>query len=57
MDYKSMEGHSKMAFHISMVVIWVLFGLLAVFKLPLLQLWIFVGLVAVAAGFWLILFT
>lgn len=32
-----MEGHSKMAFHISMVVIWVLFGLLAVFKLPLLQ--------------------
>ncbi len=37
MDYKSIEGHSKMTFHISMVVIWVLFGLLAVFKLPLLQ--------------------
>lgn len=57
MDFKGIEGHTKLSFWIMSIVAWVLFFLLAVLKLPLLQLWIFVGLAAVVAGFWLIMFT
>lgn len=57
MDYKSLEKHTKVSFWIMSIVVWVLFGVLAVFKLPLLQLWMFVGIAAVLAGFWLILCT
>ena len=57
MDYSGIAKHHRLSFHIAMWVLWILFGLLAVFKLPLLHLWISVGLAAVVAGFYFTIFT
>ncbi|GFH29233.1 uncharacterized protein HaLaN_27866 [Haematococcus lacustris] len=54
MEALALDNGAKSSFSLLMVIIWILFGVLAVARVSLLQLWMTMGVATVVIGFWLL---